>query len=97
MSKIIFENLVLDLDTKLCFIDSKELNLTKVEYNLLVFFLLNQNKIFTRKEIVNQVWDKPTSFRAVDTTVSRLRKKLGLLGNYIRTRLGFGYGFGDMV
>lgn len=93
MSRITFKNLVLDLDTKLCFIDSKELNLTKVEYNLLVFFLLNQNKIFTRKEIVNQVWNKPTSFRAVDTTVSRLRKKLGPVGRHITTRLGFGYGF----
>ena len=93
MSRIIFKDLSIDLDTKLCYIDNKELNLTKAEYNLLVFFLLNQNKIFTRKEIINQVWNKPTSFRAVDTTVSRLRKKLGEMGKYIITRLGFGYGF----
>ena len=93
MNKIIFENLVLDLDTKLCFIDNRKLDLTKAEYNLLVFFLLNQNKIFTRKEIINQVWNKSTSFRAVDTTVSRLRKKLGPIGKHITTRLGFGYGF----
>lgn len=97
MSRIIFKDLSIDLDTKLCFINNEEINLTKAEYNLLVFFLLNQNKIFTRKEIINQVWNKPTSFRAIDTTISRLRKKLGVLGSYIKTRLGFGYGFGDMV
>ena len=93
MNNIAFENLIINLDTKLCFINNKEIDLTKAEYNLLVFFLLNQNKIFTRKEIINQVWDKPTSFRAVDTTVSRLRKKLGPVGRRITTRLGFGYGF----
>lgn len=97
MNSITFKNLSINLDTKLCFINNEEIDLTKAEYNLLVFFLLNQNKIFTRREIINQVWDRLTSFRAVDTTVSRLRKKLGVLGSYIKTRLGFGYGFGDMV
>lgn len=93
MSRIEFETLILDLDKKECYVDQNEVNLTKTEYNLLVFFLRNRDKIYTRKEIMQTVWDSNVSLRAVDTTVSRLRKKLGLVGKHITTRLGFGYGF----
>ena len=42
---------------------------------------------------MNEVWgeDVKVTPRAVDTTVSRLRKKLQHLGSYINTRSGFGY------
>lgn len=93
MNKIEFKTLVVDLDKKECYLGGVEVNLTKTEYNLLVFFLKNRDKIYTRKEIMQAVWDSEVSLRAVDTTVSRLRKKLGNIGKHITTRLGFGYGF----
>lgn len=93
MNKIEFKTLVVDLDKKECYINDEEVNLTKTEYNLLVFFLKNRDKIYTRREIMQSVWDSEVSLRAVDTTVSRLRKKLGEMGEHITTRLGFGYGF----
>lgn len=93
MNEIIFKDLKVNLDTKTCYISDEEVNLTKTEYNLLVFFLKNRDKIYTRREIMQAVWDSEVSLRAVDTTVSRLRKKLGDIGKYITTRLGFGYGF----
>ena len=93
MNEIIFKDLKVNLDTKTCYISSEEINLTKTEYNLLVFFLSNKDKIHTRKEIMQAVWESEVSLRAVDTTVSRLRKKLREMGKYIATRLGFGYGF----
>lgn len=90
-----FKNLKLDLDKKECYLNNTLINLTKIEFNLLMFFLTNRNKIYSRKEIMVAVWDKEVSLRAVDTTVSRLRKKLGNIGNHLKTKLGFGYGFNE--
>lgn len=95
MNKIEFKTLIVDLDKKECYLDNQEVNLTKTEYNLLVFFLNHRNKVYTRKEIMQSVWDTEVSLRAVDTTVSRLRKKIGQVGKHLFTRLGFGYGFNE--
>ena len=89
---ITFKNLTVDTDRKTCYIEDKEILLTKTEYNLLLFLVSNKNKILTRKELANSVWDAPVSGRAIDTTVSRLRKKLKGLGRNLTTRVGFGYG-----
>lgn len=93
MNRIEFETLIIDLDKKECYLNNTEVNLTKTEYNLLVFFLEHKDKIYSRKEIMQAVWDSEVSLRAVDTTISRLRKKLKEIGKHITTRLGFGYGF----
>ncbi len=95
MNRIEFKELTVDLDKKECYLNNQVVSLTKTEYNLLVFFLNHRNKIYTRKEIQQSVWGTEISLRAVDTTVSRLRKKLGQVGKHIVTRLGFGYGFND--
>lgn len=95
MNRIEFETLIIDLDKKECYLDGKEINLTKTEYNLLVFLLKHRNKVYTRKEIMQSVWDTEVSLRAIDTTVARLRKKIGQVGRHIVTKLGFGYGFND--
>lgn len=89
---ITFKDLTVDTDRKTCYIEDKEFLLTKTEYNLLSFLISNKNKILTRKELTKSVWDVPVSDRAVDTTVSRLRKKLKGLGRNLTTRIGFGYG-----
>ena len=89
---ITFKDLTVDTDRKTCYIEDKEILLTKTEYNLLLFLISNKNKILTRKEVAKSVWDMSVSDRAVDTTVSRLRKKLKGIGRYLTTRVGFGYG-----
>lgn len=89
---ITFKDLTVDTDRKTCYIEDKEILLTKTEYNLLLFLISNKNKVLTRKEVAKSVWDAPVSDRAVDTTVSRLRKKLKGIGRYLTTRVGFGYG-----
>ena len=89
---ITLKDLTVDTDRKTCYIEDKEILLTKTEYNLLLFLVSNKNKILTRKELAKSVWDVPVSDRAVDTTVSRLRKKLKGLGRNLTTRIGFGYG-----
>lgn len=92
MNELIFKELKLNLDIKACTIQDEEINLTKNEFNLLEFLIENKNKIFSRREILNNVWSSKVSLRTVDTTISRLRKKMKDLGKYLKTRLGFGYG-----
>lgn len=65
--------------------------LTKTEFELLKYFLLNQNIVLTREQLLNQVWgiDYEGDPRTVDTNIRRLRKKIG--EDFIRTRIGMGY------
>ncbi|MBE6339198.1 MAG: response regulator transcription factor [Bacteroidales bacterium] len=88
------EGLMLDLNLKQCYVDGKEVKLTKTEFELLEFLMSNIGRIFSRDEIVLRVWDNVVVLdRTIDVNITRLRPKLGQYGAYIVTRPGFGYGF----
>lgn len=90
-----FNDLVLDLGAGTAFIDGEQISLTRTEYVILAMFMRNRNSFFERVEIRREAWedDGEVSDRAVDTNISRLRKKLGEYGRHIINRQGFGYGF----
>lgn len=88
-----FKELHINSDEKLCYINNNPIKLTKSEYNVLVFLLTNRNKIFSREELIKEAWLESVTTRAVDTAISRLRKKLEQYGKHIVSRIGFGYGF----
>jgi two-component system phosphate regulon response regulator PhoB len=92
---IVFETLVVDNVKKCCTLDGEELRLTHTEMELLILFLRNRGRIFTREEILKRVWSDEVVVldRTIDVNITRLRKKIGRYGNYIVTRLGYGYGF----
>lgn len=71
--------------------------LTKTEYELLKFFLSNQRRVLSREMLLDHIWgmDYEGDIRTVDTTIRRLRKKIG--EDIIRTRVGLGYVMGDVV
>lgn len=90
---ITFRTLRLDRNNKSCYIDGKNIDLTPREFNMLHFFMTHPERIHSREEIMNEVFDVAVSNRAVDTNITRLRNKLGPYRDNIQTRLGFGYGF----
>lgn len=94
---ITFRNLRINRNEKLCFVNGEDVNLTRTEYDLLLFFMMHRNRIYKREEIIKNVWanDMVVSTRAIDTNVTRLRKKIGEYGDHIVTRPGYGYGFKD--
>lgn len=92
MNELVFKELNLNLDIKVCTIGGEEINLTRNEFNLLEFLIRNKNKIHSRQEIINNVWKSRVSLRTIDTTISRLRKKMKNLDKYLVTKSGFGYG-----
>ena len=91
------DGLVLDLSAGRVTIDGEPVMLTRTEYLILAMFMRNRNSFFDRSEIRHEAWEDENgvSDRAVDTNISRLRKKLGDYGRNIVNRQGFGYGFVD--
>ena len=91
---LVYKDLRLDRNSKECTIDDKPVDLTKTEYDLLEFFLTHRGRVYSRAEIINNVWSSTVvSDRTIDANVTRLRKKLGQYGSCIETRTGFGYSF----
>lgn len=78
--------------------DKEEINLTVREYELLKFLMEQGNQIFTREQLLEQVWgyEYYGDVRTVDVTVRRLREKIeDDPGHpaYIETKRGVGYYF----
>ena len=94
-SDVVYKTLRIDRNTKICTLDGNPVQLTRTEYDMLLFFLTHADRIYSREEIINKVWggDVVISNRTIDTNITRLRKKIGDYGNNIVTRQGFGYGF----
>ncbi len=92
---ITFRELRVDRNEKVCYLQGSQVQLTRTEFDLILFFLTHRNRIYSREEIISKVWgeDVVVTHRTIDTNITRLRKKLGEYGNNIVTRQGFGYGF----
>ena len=91
LENIRYENYDIDLSKRVVFENGKEINLTTLEFDLLLMFLNNKNKSFSRDEILKTIWgdDYFGSDRVVDDLVRRLRRKLSKLN--INTIYGYGY------
>lgn len=94
---IVYRNMRLSRNEKVCYLNGQPLDLTPTEFEILLYFLTHRNRIYSRAEIIRQVWDIEVSNRTIDTNIARLRKKLGEYGQNIHTRPGFGYGFKEEV
>lgn len=94
-SVIRFETLVVNNLDKSCSIDNEEVQLTRKEFDILVLLLSNRGTILSREQIMKRVWSEEVVVldRTIDVNITRLRKKLGIYGNHIITRTGYGYGF----
>lgn len=79
------------------FSDGTELSLRPLEYKLIATFLEHPGVVFSRAELLEEVWGmKPdTQTRTVDTHIRRLRERLGTYGEAIETVQGFGYRLRD--
>lgn len=92
-----FSGLLIDLDTKTVKRDDKPVNLTTTEYKLLLYFMRNQNKVLSRIQILENVWDIDFNMgtNVVDVYINYLRKKMdtGYPVKLIHTVFGMGYIF----
>ncbi len=94
-SLLTFNGLTINLSQMSASADGEPLNLTKTELNLLILLLKQRGQVFSRQQLLDEVWPKDVvvTERTVDVNITRLRKKLGHYGQYIITRQGYGYLF----
>jgi DNA-binding response OmpR family regulator len=94
-NKIQIEEVLIDFDARSVYIGKKLLSMTPKEYDLFSFFVNNQGKVFSREQLLNQVWGYEFSgdVRTVDTHVKMLRETLGKYRKWITTAWGIGYKF----
>ncbi len=73
--------------------DGVRIELTLKEYDMLCIFAKNIGKVFTRDELLTEIWgvDYLGESRTVDVHIGTLRTKLGVCGEYIKTVRGVGY------
>lgn len=95
VSKLIFDYLIIDLETKELTIKGEGIILTKTEFEILVLLADNPERFFSREEIISKVWSQTPYIteRTVDVHVARLRKKMGEYASIITNRSGYGYRF----
>ena len=98
-NQIVLNEIKFLLDEHRVYINEKELTLTKKEYEMLLFFLTNKNKVITKMAIAEHLWgdymDLNDSYDFLYTHIKNLRNKMLKLGceDYIKTIYGVGYKF----
>lgn len=95
-SVIVKGDLRLDCDSRRLFIHDNEVNLTAKEFDLLELLVKNENKVYSRDDLLGLVWGKdyPGDVRTVDVHVRRLREKIEANPSepkYVHTKWGVGY------
>jgi len=96
MKEIHYENISVNIDTREVENNGQPLHLTGREYAILLLFLENPQKVFSRANIYESVWNEPffDSEKTINMHISNLRNKLNRDGtNYIKTVWGIGFKF----
>jgi len=89
--------LTVDLSRHKVTSDKKEIELTNMEFKLLVILMQRMGRVQSRETLLDDVWDiaSEVTTRTVDTHIKRLREKLGESGDLIETIRGVGYRFSE--
>lgn len=94
-SKIKIGDLEIDTDSRVVRLGQKIISLSTLEYELLLYFLKNSNRVVSRNTLICNIWKKDigVQLRVVDKRIEVLRGKLGRFGRKIETVFGIGYIF----
>ncbi|MDN5201043.1 response regulator transcription factor [Fulvivirgaceae bacterium BMA10] len=101
--EVVFNEIRINTDTHEVFISDTALVLTGKEYELLLYFLANKNRVLTKQSIAEHLWgdymDLQDSFDFVYQHIKNLRKKITKSGgkDYISNLYGIGYKFNSQV
>jgi len=97
--QIFFDDFIIDPLSKTLFFKNTEISLTKKEYQLLLYFIVNKERVVSKPSIAEHIWgdyfDQSDNFDAVYVHLMNLRKKLSQTSgkDYIKTVYGMGYRF----
>jgi DNA-binding response OmpR family regulator len=94
---VTFKEISIDTNSRTVTVNGNEAILTPKEYELLLFFLINRNRVLTKDAIVEHLWsdhiEMAASIDFIYTHLNNLRKKIKQAGgtDHIRTIYGTGY------
>jgi DNA-binding response OmpR family regulator len=92
-----FDELLLNLDEKTVKANNQTIDLTRKEYDLLLYFISNKNKVISKDAIAEHLWgddmDMADNYDFIYTHIKNLRKKISRAGcqDYIKSVYGMGY------
>ena len=90
--QIKIDNIEIDKDKHILFYSGKEIFLARKEFNLLFYLMTLPGRVFTREEIITEVWnDAVVGDRTIDVHIRKIREKIG--NHHIKTVKGVGYKF----
>lgn len=97
-ASISFNEIRIDTEGKQTFVNDQPIQLTKKEYDLLLYFITNKNRVLSKEAIAEHLWgdhiDAVDNFDFIYVHMNNLRKKLTkVAANYIKTMYGSGYKF----
>ncbi|MGB5665314.1 MAG: response regulator transcription factor [Maribacter sp.] len=95
---IAFNEIKIDTKSRTAYVSNNPLNLTRKEYDLLLFFVTNRGRVLSKEIIAEHLWgdhiDLADNFDFIYVHINNLRKKLTKVGSkYIQTAYGSGYKF----
>lgn len=95
-----FNELTIEFDNRRLFVNNKEIILTRKEFDLLLYFIMNEDKVLSKEDIAEHLWGDNMSITAdsfdfIYNHIKNLRKKLIDNGSadYIKSIYGIGYKF----
>ena len=96
-AQICLGDLILDIDQHRLIIGDRQLEVSPTEFRLMHFFMTHPDKVYTRTQLLDQVWGRSVYIeeRTIDVHIRRLRKILEEYGrdDLVQTVRGFGYRF----
>jgi len=96
--RLMHRDIVLDINDRKTYIDGQEVALTKLEFDLLSFFIQHKNRILERNHLLKHIWNDGAlkQKRTVTVTINRLKKKIDPddSKHYINPVHGIGYKLG---
>jgi DNA-binding response OmpR family regulator len=100
-NELSFNEIKINTDSNEVFINNNILDLTKKEYEIILYFIVNRNKVITRESIAEHVWGDNISyadnFDFIYSHIRNIRRKIKLNNgrNYIHNMYGLGYKFSE--
>ena len=91
------KNIKIDTDIAKVYKNNEEIVFTSLEYKILLMLFSNQNKLITREQLLDKIWDVAGNFvndNTLTVYIKRIREKLGY-EDVIKTVRGLGYRVGD--
>ena len=99
---VIFKEITIDTNSKRITINDQQIALTRKEYDILLYLVINQNRVLTKEAIAEHLWDDnidlADTYDFIYTHLNNIRKKIKGAGgtDYIKTLYGMGYKFTDL-